>query len=164
MLHYSFRHIYQGMLKVDKKKRVELIITAVLVAVFLLAWANSRKFLKSKTAAKNNVSPAQEPARRSGGEGAAAAIAPVESDESLPWKRCPFSGKVYSGSQAPVRADSAGFTLSGIVWDSEKPRAIINDKIVSIGAGIGGYTVIEIKTDRVILSDGSRDLEIKVGQ
>lgn len=148
----------------DKKQRTELIITAALAAVLLLVWANSIKFIKSKAAAKNKASQVREPLGNMPIGGAGVITSSVEADEGLPWKRCPFSGRIYSGYSPPVQSSSAGLTLSGIIWDNERPTAIINDKIVSTGANIAGYTVIEIKSDKVILSDGSRDFEIKVGQ
>ena len=45
--------------------------------------------------------------------------------------------------------------LSGIVWDEAGPIAIINNEIFGVGDVIEGNTIVEIKKDRVILSDGT---------
>lgn len=74
------------------------------------------------------------------------------------WSRDPFSA-----SSAPIKG-YRGFVLSGIMWDKESPTAIINDNIVKIGDKISGNAVVDIKQDRVILSDGIKDFELKLGQ
>lgn len=55
-----------------------------------------------------------------------------------------------------------GLILGGIMWDKEKPFAIINDEIVKIGDGIGDNIVIEIKQDSVILNGGGKDFELRL--
>ena len=54
--------------------------------------------------------------------------------------------------------------LDGIMWDKEKPLAIINGEIVKIGDNISANLVVDIKQDRVILNDGTKDFELKLGQ
>lgn len=54
--------------------------------------------------------------------------------------------------------------LSGIIWDEKDPKAIIDGKIVGVGEKSGANTVVTIEPDRVILSDGSRDFEIRLGR
>jgi len=74
------------------------------------------------------------------------------------WGRNPF---LISG--APIRR-FGGFTINGILWDKKNPLAIINERIVKIGDKIDGNTVVNIKQDRVILNDGSKDIELLLGQ
>jgi type IV pilus assembly protein PilM len=52
--------------------------------------------------------------------------------------------------------------LTGIFWDKEKPLAIINGKVVGQGQSAGNKKVVEIKPDRVILSDGRNLSEIRL--
>lgn len=70
------------------------------------------------------------------------------------WGRNPFMLK-----EAAVSVKR--FKLNGIAWDPVSPRAVINDQIVGIGDKIDGNTVVEIKTDRVILNDGLNDFELR---
>jgi hypothetical protein len=74
------------------------------------------------------------------------------------WGRNPFS---ISG--APIRR-FGGLTINGILWDKKNPLAIINERIVKIGDKIDGNTVVGIEQDRVILNDGSKDIELLLGQ
>jgi hypothetical protein len=72
------------------------------------------------------------------------------------WGRNPFSPQA-----APIRA-SRGPILNGIMWDREKPMAIINDNIVKVGDRVGLNLVVDIKQDKVILNDGTHDFELRL--
>lgn len=70
------------------------------------------------------------------------------------WKRNPF---------VPVGAPtSSNLILSGIIWNKENPKAVIGDALVSKGDKISGNTVLDIQTNRVILTDGAKDFELKL--
>lgn len=66
-----------------------------------------------------------------------------------------------SFSAAPIMT-FGGVALEGILWDKERPMAIINDTIREIGDKVGINTIVDIKQDRVILNDGSKDFELKL--
>ena len=72
------------------------------------------------------------------------------------WKRNPF---VPVGVPA-----SSNLILSGIIWNKEKPKAVIGDALVSKGDKISGNTVLDIQQDRVILTDGAKDFELKLAK
>lgn len=55
-------------------------------------------------------------------------------------------------------------TLSGIMWDLESPRAIINNEVVKETDKIGENTVIEIRKTSVILNDGTENFELRLIQ
>jgi len=74
------------------------------------------------------------------------------------WLRDPFSA-----SSTPIKG-YGGPTLDGIMWDKKNPMAIINNNIVKIGDTVSGNTVVDIKQDKVILNDGSKDIELLLGQ
>ena len=74
------------------------------------------------------------------------------------WKRNPFTLQKTSSKAFK------GLVLSGIMWDKGKPLAIINGEIVKIGDNVSGNIVVDIKQDRVILNDGIKDFELKLGQ
>ena len=69
------------------------------------------------------------------------------------WGRNPFSESI-----------SKPIILTGIIWDNIAPQAVINSEIVKTGDEIYGNTVIEIKRNSVILSDGTKDFELELGQ
>ena len=68
------------------------------------------------------------------------------------WPRDPFS---------ITATTSTNLTLIGIIWDSNNPKAMIDDDIVGIGDEISGNTVVDIKEDKVVLNDGVNDFEIR---
>jgi len=69
------------------------------------------------------------------------------------WGKSPF----VSGSQG-----QRGLMLSGIVWHKTKPKAIISSEVVGLGDRVGNYIVKEITQDKVVLTDGSKDYELKM--
>jgi len=78
--------------------------------------------------------------------------------KSIVLKRDPFTA-------APIVSENntqPGFVLTGIVWDKIKPLAIIDAEVVKKGDRFGNKVVVDIKRDRVILSDGQEFFEIKL--
>jgi len=64
-------------------------------------------------------------------------------------------GKTYHGRIA--LPDGGSLELGGIVWSDADPRALVNDRVVGVGAYVQGYTVERIEEDRVVLEkDGKR--------
>ena len=74
------------------------------------------------------------------------------------WGRNPFS---ISGTRI---WRLGALTINGILWDKKNPLAIINEEIVKVGDKIDSNTVVGIEQDRVILNDGSKDIELLLGQ
>ena len=58
----------------------------------------------------------------------------------------------------------SGKGLSGIIWDEQDPKAVVDGNIVGVGDRVGLNTVVEITQDRVILSDGSSEIELRLGR
>jgi len=56
----------------------------------------------------------------------------------------------------------SGFALTGILWDEVKPLAIIDGEVVKKGDKVGSKVIVDIKEDRVILSDGQEFFEVKL--
>ncbi len=54
------------------------------------------------------------------------------------------------------------FRLSGILYDNQKPMAIINNRIVEEGALINGAQLLEIQPNYVRLSLKGEELQLKV--
>lgn len=72
------------------------------------------------------------------------------------WSRNPFTLQKTSSKAFK------GLILDGIIWDKEKPMALINGEIVKIGDSVSANLVVDIKQDRVILNDGAKDFELKL--
>ncbi|MDI6758204.1 MAG: hypothetical protein QMD94_00795 [Candidatus Omnitrophota bacterium] len=152
------------------KKRVEIIIIGALILIFIFTWGNTFKIIK-KRAGPTFPHFAESAVGVIGGVNQKAALfldkpaigigasnKLTGSDNAKAdsvWGRCPFSGETYFCDEEVI-----GLRLVGIIWDKKGSLAIINNDIVKIGDKIGAVTVVDIKQDRVILNDGSRNIEL----
>jgi len=135
----------------------KLIVLGALVAVNILVFFNafsptSKKI--SKVATKTVLQPQEK------GEASAPVTLESKSSSSTAhelWGRDPFVRKL-----APAQSEKE--SLEGIIWDEETPMAMINDSVVKVGDNVNGNTVIEIKQDCVILNDGRKNFELKLGE
>lgn len=144
------------------KQKIEIIITLGLIVVFIAAWGNSIKILKQRSRVSVPVafSPAT-PFQTDLGQAKTQDLSLSEGEkEHLEWVRCPFSGKIYSGSTAKA----VDLKLTGIFKDEKGLHALINDMIVQAGDVITPYKIMKINPDSVILNDGQEDIEIKLAQ
>lgn len=142
------------------KKRIEIIITIILAVILVLSWANSFKFLKGRvgkkaTTAVSDVSISSSTINK---ENAVHIATKAHNGESLEWARCPFSGKVYSDESSV-----STLKLVGIVSDEKGVQAAINNELYRKGDRINNkYSVLDIQSDRVILSDGTKEFELRL--
>ena len=147
-----------------KKELVQLGVTGVLVIVLIFALGNAAK--KTSMRKSKNVS---SKAKAVAAVLASSAEKPVnkglydlleQQAQLIELKRDPFTA-------APIfseRTLQAGVDLTGILWDKDRPLAIIDGEIVKKGAYVGDKTIVDIKKDRVILSDGKILTELKLKQ
>lgn len=92
--------------------------------------------------------------------GASNLLAPLErsarKSSYLGWGRNPFSLSEVATVEKPV--------LNGIVWDQKSPQAIINNQILQKGDRIGRFTITDIQSTSVILTDDTHILELRLGR
>jgi hypothetical protein len=70
------------------------------------------------------------------------------------------AGKSYHGKvELP---DGGSLELGGIVWSEADPRALVNDRVVGVGAYVQGYTIERIEEDRVMLEKDGKRITITV--
>ncbi len=153
-----------------KKEIIELSVTSCLIIVLLFAIVNGAKSvgrtkrLGAQQASKKKVPPAKETRI-----GQAQDITHVPEGKTLFEKldeetkdikptRDPFS----SGPIMMLGTGSHALNLAGILWDEESPKVIINDEILGIGDDIDGNTIVDIRQNKVILNDGSKDFELRL--
>lgn len=147
-----------------KNKLIEISITIFLVVVLLFAVARAIKRPKKEgqpSLAKQEALQKQTPI-------AEVKVPPKdlffkleEEAKGLALKNDPFSAAPIAALDKKASVD---LQLSGIVWDKISPTAIINGRIVDKGDKILGNVVVEIKQDRIILNDGSRNFELKLSR
>ncbi len=62
--------------------------------------------------------------------------------------------------EAPL--DYSAFKLSGVLYDQQRPLAIINDRVVEEGTFINGAKLLEIQTNFVKLSLDGEEFTLKI--
>jgi len=139
----------------DSVGRVKLIITIILSLIFIFFWADTFKVIqkrfwgdKKQEAVVNQRVPSQVSKAKQ------TLLKTIDEDDDLEWVRCPFYGKLY------IDGASGIVTLSGILWNDETPKAVINGEIVGLRDKVNKYTVINILKSSVILNDGTKNVEI----
>ena len=71
------------------------------------------------------------------------------------WKRSPFVDSQAASATSEL-------TLNGIIWNKNKPKAMIGDAMVVKGDTVGANKVVDIQPNKVILNDGTKDFELKI--
>lgn len=147
----------------SKKDLIQLGVTGVLIVVLILALGNAGKKAALR---KKNIMPQPADLTKVSApqpkliDSKNLYLALEEQARSIELKRDPFTA-------APIVAEKtlqAGVDLTGILWDPDKPLAIIDGDIVKKGSRVGNKTLVEIQKDRVILSDGQILTELKLEQ
>lgn len=139
------------------------IILAILGVTMVVVWTRALR------------APSGRPSSPQPGAGVpeVAALLPEEPPQAVPaaaefpagWKDNPFliersaapTGDLSGGVRTPADA-----VLTGILWDPNRPSAVVNNRVVGVGDSVGPWTVAEIRRDRVILSDGTRTKTLEV--
>lgn len=57
-----------------------------------------------------------------------------------------------------ISSASARFVLKGIIWSATEPLALVNDQTLGVGESVGGWKVLRIERERVVLggADGKK--------
>ncbi len=83
--------------------------------------------------------------------------------KSKSWGNNPFRAtKNYAGT--PEKTEDVLWRLSGILYNSSKPLAIINGKSVAVGSKLGSATVIAIKKKSVVLEFSGTHVTLRVSK
>lgn len=136
------------------KKLAQKIILSVLAVIFIILLFKFFNLKAKKPAAAKTASAAAVPQPGQRPQPAAR--------EDANWGRCPFSGRIYAPpSGSPKNID---LKLTGILWEENKASALINNGIFKEGDAIGSYILVKIKKNSVIVSDGNKEIELKLGQ
>ena len=57
-----------------------------------------------------------------------------------------------------------GFSVQGIVWSHDRPLAVIDDQVVAQGETIGSYTILQIRSDGVVVQHNDQTTFIPVNR
>jgi len=137
----------------DRRKK-EIIITVILVVIFLAAIIINVTRQKHPRKGKELVVSLKVKEGKSPSKSVKAnadIIALQKKRAELAWGRDPFFftkiKKFYKGQQLLLKGISLGKDGRGY--------AFVNDEIVTVGDVVGGYKVMEIKRDKILLKKGS---------
>ncbi|MBI4435993.1 MAG: hypothetical protein HY590_01045 [Candidatus Omnitrophica bacterium] len=75
------------------------------------------------------------------------------------WNRNPF---LAIGKEKEATYLS-GLSLTGILWDKDRPLAMINNVVVSVHDTIDSYTIKEIASDAVVLERDGEEYVLRLG-
>lgn len=146
----------------EKKQTIKTIIAAILVLLmFIFVIRAVVKVKKGRSRARRPKAVQQE----------VTVITPSDisvkiegkQEKQQAWGLDPFTGRsIVSGF-----GKSTSFKLNGIIPDKLNPQdslAIIDNSIVRVGDVLGesGMKVIDIKEHEVILSDGTKEMRLKL--
>ncbi len=147
----------------QKKEKIELIITCGLILILAFFVVNGLKRVKkNKLSLKDKKVFIKEQDNDTGKQKNATNkdlfLELEEEAGKLEVKRDPFATAVI----LPVKVYPHGLHLKGIAWDEKMPTVIINDNIAGEGDKIGDNTIVRIEPERVILNDGIADFYLKI--
>ena len=146
-----------------KKDLIQLGVTGVLVVVLVFALGNAFKKSRlwdAKNALPKAIDPAGFLANQAKPQPESRGLYDIleQQAKSIELKRDPFTSALIVSEKTL----KSGIDLTGILWDKDKPLAIIDGDIVKKGERVGTKTIVDIKRDRVILSDGQIISEIRL--
>lgn len=159
-------------MQLEKKQKIELLITAVMILLLIPILANLknvRKPARARLAAGGGLSgaPPDRSGRRIGFRAESRISGPglfkrlEGATAGMVLKRDPFSRAGTAGSAYGAgKAAQSGLALTGILWDSNSPLAIINDITLKTGDSIGASKITRISQDKVFLSDGNNNITL----
>ena len=133
-----------------KKETIELTVIAILVLILI--------FLSLK-AMKKGEKVAMAPSVK---------IQPLEQKVTVPVALPAVKEKTDLATISPSsdvpsapEKDTLEKSLTGILWSKNNPEAIIKHTVVRIGDTVDGKKIVDIQKDKVILNDGTKDLELE---
>jgi len=139
-----------------RDKKLLLLIVLSIVAVISLVYG-----IVTPSKIRRNLKTEAETGRAAGAgqiPEAGGTVRQLKRSNFALWGRNPFLSR-----ETPAHAGTR-LVLNGIAWDEKNPRAVINDRILSIGGEVAGNRVVKIEPHRVLLSDGVNDMELRLGK
>ncbi|MEI8350174.1 MAG: hypothetical protein WCI77_08480 [Candidatus Omnitrophota bacterium] len=153
-------------MKLGPQDKIKIGVVILLVIILIFAVVNAIKagkkqknFIAQSSSAA--VLPSVQNDSAGGGMGGGSLYHRLENEsDRLKLGRDPFTRSQIANT---AKEDSS-INLSGIIWDTKNPKAVINGEILSVGEKVKGNLIVEIRPDKVILSDGERQFEVSMNK
>lgn len=143
----------------QNKKMVVLIVLGLLAFVSLIYGVFSGSGHRTSTSFHNAVIDINTKDSSSLSENFSSVARRAKRTQYRSWKRSPFIPKGVPG------APHSKFALNGILASGKELKAMLGDAIVGKGDRVDATTtVVEVRKDRIILNDGTKDYELKLEQ
>jgi len=143
----------------DKKLEKQILVLFVLCLVILGVWF---RVILSKRVPRSLLPPQTEEKSLSG-KGVFLSSGELKTLQKgrtkKEWDRNPF----LAIGQEKEATYLLGLSLTGILWDEEKPLAMINNVVVGVSDTIDHYTVKEISSDTVLLERDGEPFVLHLG-
>ena len=139
----------------NNKKIIILIILGIGAIISLYHGLRAPARSKYGRSTVKKEVPAKTAARPQGTQGITGVARRAKRTQFNTMQRSPF---------IPKNGGPAGLNLNGIVWQKDRHRVIINNTILAVGEKIGENTIIDIRKNGVILSNGVKEFELKLKQ
>ena len=78
--------------------------------------------------------------------------------------RDPFAFKSAEAAAPLAVAKPKGARLIGVLWDAKHPMAVIDGEPVNVGQQVGGWRVMAIQPNQVIIQRGDRKETLMTGE
>jgi len=157
----------------DKKSKIEIAVTALLVFVLIIILTNSIRMI-SKSSSANRQQQQISPDTFQGIVKRELSLPSADQNkrdkdkkpllrelrDDLPWGRDPFSKKIVLSRENIAISD---ISLEGILWEhGGEPSAILNGDMVIKGSRVGNFTVTSIEPGAVVLTNEKNSYKIKL--
>lgn len=139
-----------------KAIKPQIAILVVLMLVMAVVYARSRHQAAARSGAVERDAAVRSPASAAAQDPGLDARRAAQRAEAakMAWQRDPFS-------RGPARGHG-DLALSGILWDADRPLAIINGEALQPGQEIDGFRVVSVEPARVLVTDGAETLELQL--
>ena len=141
-----------------QKEKTQIVITAALAVILMIVVMRAQKRMGRTVHTAVPSAAVSVPADNTAA-GSQRFVRLRKEAAQLPLGRDPFV-------PVPEKPQPTGpvFELMGIVEEHGVLTAFINDSIVEVGSVVNDLTVQSITKDKVILSDGTKTLELTLGE
>ncbi len=85
----------------------------------------------------------------------------VETSQALNQEMAPYDAFFHRDPMQPLVDDkgnwvsgvglTSGLSVQGIIWSDQRPLAIIDDELYTVGAVVGPYTIVEIRGQDIVV-------------
>jgi hypothetical protein len=60
-------------------------------------------------------------------------------------------------------SEASPMTLIGVLWNAPKPLAIVGDRMVGLGDQVGGWEIVQIQEDGIVIQRDDRRETVAIG-